>query len=962
MQALTTRTLLTSGRRGALALAGLLLATACAWAQVQPSSSAPADKGVLTLLSTGYGQAGIDSYVKGLYGVLREQGIPFTNIHIEYLDLVKNPGAEYRQQLSELLVSKYRQAGIQAIVTVQPAALDFLLKEGAPLAPRAPVLVAQGRLGPEADKGQRTFHFQTPTLDFAGTLQRALELFPKTQHVLFMNGNSVVEQQRQADAVRQFAPWQGKLTFDYLNPLSLEEIERRLADAVEHSIVIAPGINRDGQGHVYVPVETIVRVSKTAKAPVFPVYAVSIGQGAIGGMVSVLEDEGRAMAQSVVELLQRRPGDTTPYAVKTARPVALFDWRQIERWRGDWHQLPPDTVYLHRPPSLWGQYKEYVMAGAAVIVVLSGLVVALTVQGRRRLAAEQSLRASQQRYQLLADNMADVLWIMNLQTQQWEYFSPSVQRLLGYTPAEMLHQPLKLVMAREGYERVLAMHEARLQDYLAHPQDLRTYTEISDLRRRDGTQVWVETVTHYTRNELGQVALLGVTRDVSQRMTAEREVKQLAFYDTLTQLPNRKLLQDRMQQAMAGSARSQRTAALLFIDLDHFKTVNDTRGHEVGDLLLQEAARRLTAAVRGSDTVARLGGDEFIVILEDLDEQREKAAGEARAMAEKIRLTFERDFQVRGEEHHVTTSIGIALFKGTEHTSDELLKRADLAMYRAKAAGRDSLCFFDPEMQAVASARAALEADLRKSLQRGDFLLYYQPQRQADGSITGVEALLRWQHPQRGMVSPADFIPLSEENGLIVPLGHWVLQQACAQLVTWASDALTRDLTLAVNVSPRQFRHPEFVADVRAVLQASGADPHKLKLELTENLLLDDVEGTIAKMTQLKAQGVRFSLDDFGTGYSSLVYLKRLPLDQLKIDQSFVRDVMTNANDAAIARTVLALGESLGLRVIAEGVETEAQRDFLARHGCQAYQGYLISRPLPAADLLEFLRRARSVA
>jgi diguanylate cyclase (GGDEF)-like protein/PAS domain S-box-containing protein len=444
---------------------------------------------------------------------------------------------------------------------------------------------------------------------------------------------------------------------------------------------------------------------------------------------------------------------------------------------------------------------------------------------------------------------------------------------------------------------------------------------------------------------------VSVHADITQRKAAEEEIFQLAFYDQLTRLPNRRLLLDRLQQALASSTRSDCHGALLFIDLDNFKTLNDTLGHDTGDLLLKAVATRLTTCVREGDTVARLGGDEFVVMLEDLNASAEAAAAQAQIVGEKILTALNQIYRLADYEHHSTPSIGITLFADHHDTIDELLKRADLAMYQAKAVGRNTLRFFDPEMQAAVNARAAMEADLREAIGANQFLLHYQVQVDAVGRPTGAEALVRWQHPRNGIVSPDKFIPLAEDTGLILPLGQWVLEAACTQLVAWSKKLETAHFTVAVNVSPRQFHHPDFVSQVLSALTLTGADPRQLKLELTEGLLVDDVEGTIAKMTELKASGLGFSLDDFGTGYSSLSYLKRLPLDQLKIDQSFVRDVFTDANDAAIVRTIVALAQSLGLDVIAEGVETEAQRNFLASQGCLAYQGYLFGRPVPAAEL-----------
>jgi diguanylate cyclase (GGDEF)-like protein len=435
--------------------------------------------------------------------------------------------------------------------------------------------------------------------------------------------------------------------------------------------------------------------------------------------------------------------------------------------------------------------------------------------------------------------------------------------------------------------------------------------------------------------------------NMTQRKMAEDEIKHLAFYDPLTQLPNRRLLLDRLQQALATSVRNERQCALFFIDLDNFKTLNDTLGHDKGDLLLQQAANRLSGCIGASDTVARLGGDEFVVILELLSSHSVEAAEQAETVGENILDALNQNYCLHGYDYCSTASIGITLFGHRHEAIEELLRQADLAMYQAKAAGRNALRFFDSNMQTAVAARIALEKNLRHAVREQQFVLYYQAQVNGAECITGAEALLRWQHPQRGLVFPDEFIALAEETGLILPLGHCVLETACAQLAAWAGQANVAHLTLAVNVSAQQLCQADFVARVLAVLERTGADPSKLKLELTESVLMDNVEDIIAKMSALKNRGVHFALDDFGTGYSSLAYLKRLPLEKLKIDRSFVNDVLTDPNDAVIAKTIVTLAHSLGLAVIAEGVETEEHRHFLAQHGCHAYQGYLFSRPVP---------------
>jgi len=442
----------------------------------------------------------------------------------------------------------------------------------------------------------------------------------------------------------------------------------------------------------------------------------------------------------------------------------------------------------------------------------------------------------------------------------------------------------------------------------------------------------------------------------AERTVAERRINHLAFYDPLTELPNRRLLMDRLHQAMSGSARSRHLGAVLFIDLDNFKLLNDTCGHDVGDQLLIEVAHRLNDCVRDGDTISRLGGDEFVVMLENLSDFPPDAASQAKAIAEKILATLNQPYVIGQQVRHSTPSIGVTLFGGTEGSPDEPLKQADIAMYQAKSAGRNTLRFFDPDMQAALAARANMETDLRHGIEQGQFVLYYQAQVHGNSAIIGAEALLRWHHPTRGMVFPTEFIALTEETGLILPIGQWVLEEACTQLAAWSQDPRFQDLSLAVNVSARQFRQPDFVDRVRHALQRAGALATHLKIELTESLVLDDINDSIAKMLLLREIGVSLSMDDFGTGYSSLSYLTRLPLNQLKIDQSFVQNLPDKPSDSIVVQVIITLAQSLKLDVIAEGVETEAQRQFLDVHGCPTCQGYLFSKPVPLTEFEALLQ------
>ena len=649
------------------------------------------------------------------------------------------------------------------------------------------------------------------------------------------------------------------------------------------------------------------------------------------------------------------------FATAQGRNAELLD--AIDRHLRGWQQ-DPRSIYASVIRQWGGQVPEAVVPRsfwwglAAVATLLLGFVLLAWLLRRQVVARTRGLQSAHEevgRFRALFDQSPLAAWIAGLDGRL-VYVNARCAALLGLMPAELL--------GRRYLELYDPAGQAAAEDYWRSvregapgaPQELPQLTAT-------GAALPMLTSGLLLRDARGQPELLACTAvDISERKQAEERIHQLAFYDALTGLANRRLLMDHLQHALAASARHGSRGALIFVDLDHFKTINDTLGHGVGDQLLREVAARIRYCVRLGDTVARLGGDEFVVLIEDLDETTEIAASQAEGVGRKIMTALSQPYRLGGSLQHSTPSLGIALFAGGQADADELLRQADLAMYQAKAEGRNSLRFFDPRMQTVVNARAALQADLREALQTGQFSLHIQPQVNHTGRITGGEALLRWQHPVRGFVSPAEFIPVAEESGLMHEIGLWVLQQATRLLLAWDAQPALRELTLAINVSVQQFRHPDFVNRVRETLMRSGANASRLELEITESLLMDNVEEVIAKMQTLRAQGLRFALDDFGTGYSSLTYLKRLPLDQLKIDASFVRDLLADANDAAIVRTIIALADSLGLQVVAEGVETEAQRLALAALGCPAYQGYLCSRPLPVAGFEALLQQAQPAA
>ncbi len=617
-----------------------------------------------------------------------------------------------------------------------------------------------------------------------------------------------------------------------------------------------------------------------------------------------------------------------------------FYYRTLQRWNALEHEHPMSPFWR------WG------LIGLVVLLLLS-IVTALLLRRQVR-EKSRNLRSSEAKLSLILDAIDAFVYIKDLDGR-YQFVNRKVVDLFGKPEEEIIggrddiyFDAATAERIREDDKQVLASerHITREEDNGNRDGDgLRTYLTVKQPLYDDNGRVY---------------ALCGISTDITEHKQNEERIHQLAFYDPLTGLPNRRLLLDRADHALRTYARSRSDGALLFIDLDNFKVLNDTLGHAQGDILLSNVARRLGSHVRQNDTLARLGGDEFVLLVEDQGEDRAEAVMRVDHIGLKLLEAFIDPCDLGGRSYAISASIGVAMFSDAGDNVEELLKRADMAMYQSKAAGRNQLQFFNPSMQADIDYRAAIEADLRAALKHDEFMLYFQPQVDQNGMILGAEALLRWQHPEKGMVAPAEFIPVAESSGLILPIGRWIVREACLQLVRWSKMPGLERLYLAVNVSARQFHHPNFVSDLLSVIDETGVDPRLLELELTESMLIDDVESVIVKMNQLREHGVRFSLDDFGTGYSSLNYLKRLPLDQLKIDQSFVRDLQLDANDLAIVRTILALGTSLELSVVAEGVESMVQREELIRLGCNRMQGYLFGRPAPAVSLARVQTESRS--
>jgi diguanylate cyclase (GGDEF)-like protein/PAS domain S-box-containing protein len=661
--------------------------------------------------------------------------------------------------------------------------------------------------------------------------------------------------------------------------------------------------------------------------------------------VFICEQDGRIVYvnDNVIDILGY---DRDTLYTMTAFDLAPVNWREIYRQETD--KILVDNEHHIMEIRLVKKDGGKIPMELNAVLLPNGKVYGSCRDITERRVAQRALQETQENLQRLLNSVAEGIYGVDT-LGICTFVNEAFLRILGYDDAsEIVGKSIHgLIHHSHADGSPYPGYECRMYVAFRAMQEVHVDDEV--FWRRDGTAVAVEYWSHPIIKNGEVEGAVATFLDITERKLSDQKVHQLAFFDALTGLPNRRLLLDRLNQAFAVSMRNGRYGAVMFLDLDHFKTLNDSKGHEMGDLLLVEVANRLQQCVRDGDTVARLGGDEFVVVLEMLSAGVNEAVTQAELVAEKIRAALNLPFQLNQYEHNTTPSIGVVLFRGHQESIDNLLKYADTAMYQAKAAGRNAIRFYDPDMQAALEARIELERQLRRALEKQQFQLYYQIQVDSRRQPIGAEVLLRWLHPERGLVSPQEFIPMAEETGLILPIGLWVLQTACNQLKAWQNNVLTRELSLAVNVSARQLRQSDFVAQVQRVLAESGAKSSYLKLELTESTVLENVEDTIIKMREIKTLGVSFSMDDFGTGYSSLQYLKRLPLDQIKIDQSFVRDIASDPNDAAIVQTVIAMTEALGLNVIAEGVETEAQLEFLDLRGCHAFQGYLFSKPVPLA-------------
>jgi diguanylate cyclase (GGDEF)-like protein/PAS domain S-box-containing protein len=617
----------------------------------------------------------------------------------------------------------------------------------------------------------------------------------------------------------------------------------------------------------------------------------------------------------------------------------------LERW-GSQKDSPYHLIlqrWMEGPPQF--SVPRYVWWALSALGILFSVSVVAGLLLRREVEKKtRSLKASEDKLAIILNSVDAYIYIKDPELR-YQYVNRRVGELFRSEPADIVGKTDAAFFDAQTVRKLAINDRKVIQDGAR--------VEAEEINRSaDGSEnrTFLSVKLPLRNNDGSIYALCGISTDITAHKRAEEAIHQLAYFDPLTKLPNRRLLLENMHAAMGASDRNKDCGALLFIDVDNFKDLNDTLGHPVGDMLLQQMALRLGSCTRSQDTLARQGGDEFVVMLQSLGSNMDAAVQQARHVAEKIAAHLCETYHLDGKDFKSSVSIGVSMFSGRDKTQDDLLKQADLAMYRAKADGRNRVSFFDPQMQAQVNERTVLEAELREAVEKSQFVLHYQPQLRFDGLQIGVEALVRWNHPQRGLVPPGVFIPVAESSGLILPLGKWILTSVCQQAVKWSANPARRDWIYAINVSAKQFKQADFVQDVRDALKASGAQGQQIELELTESQLVDDLAGVIEKMAALKDMGIRISLDDFGTGYSSLSILKNLPLDQLKIDKTFVNDLSVAEQDRSLVRAILTVGESLGLQVIAEGVETALQKEILMGLGCRYFQGYFLGRPAPVSD------------
>ena len=901
-----------------------------------------AEQHVLVLNSYHQGMDWTDGQIAGVRAAIAEPDA--VQFHIEYMDTKRLTDAAHLENLYRLFAHKYRTTRLSAIVSTDNDAYDFLRRHRDTLFPGVPVIFSGVNWFQDAQISKLSdFTGVVESADHAATVELMLRLHPGTRRIVAIMDSTTTGKALRGELEALAATLKGRVAIELLDSFDPEQLADRVSSLANGTLVMLMPYASASGGRFISHHNIAHRITTSSPVPVYASWDFYLGYGIVGGNLTTARAQGVAAGEILNRVLDGEKAGDIP--VRRHLPGNnLFDYRQLERFSIAKSRLPEYSTLINEP--WYESSRAMIWAAGLIALVVIGLVWTLIVILARKRRADVELciaaKAFESQVAMLVSDENGIILRVN------QAFTEST----GYSADEAIGR--KTAILKSG-RHDNAFYEA----FWVALREKHFWQGVIWNRRKNGS-VYAEWLTiNGVVSPTGKVThYVGAFSDITQNKEAEAEVHRLAYYDQLTQFPNRRLLQDLLGQALAAAGRSGMYGAVLFLDLDNFNTLNDTRGHETGDMLLVKVAQRLSLSLREADTVARLGGDEFVVVLENLSEDRATAAALARDFGDRLCGEIARPYRLKDIDYVCTASIGICLFAGTE-TIEHLLKNADMAMYRAKDSGRNTLRFFDPEMQAALDKRSSLETALRQALERQELQPYYQAQIGPAGEVIGAEILLRWKTADGRFIPPGDFIPLAEQTGLILPIGAWVMQAACRQIKAWDGDGRASALQLSVNVSALQFRQDDFVDKVRGLLEDSAIDASRLKLELTESMILDDIATAIEKMQMLRELGVTFSMDDFGTGYSSLAYLARLPLDEIKIDQSFVAKLPGMANDQIIVDTIITMGRSLGLRIVAEGVETEAQHRFLEAHGCHAFQGYLFSRPVPLAELMSFLAQAR---
>ena len=896
------------------------------------------DTHVLVLNSYHPGMDWTDGQIAGVREALdRTDGVQF---YIEYMDAKRLTDQLHLDNLHRLLAHKYQAVPLDAIVSTDNDAFDFLRRYRDELFPGVPVVFSG--VNWFQDDQISTLHGFTGVVesaDHAATIGLMLRLHPETERIVAIMDSTTTGKALRTELEALATTLTGSVAIESWDAFAPEELAHKVAALPARTLVMLMPYASSPGGRFIAHSDIARLISENSAVPVYASWDFYLGHGIVGGNLTTAKAQGVAAGEILVRLLNGEQAGNIP--VRRRLPGNnLFDYPQLARFAIPKSRLPEYSTIINEP--WYESRKALIWASGLVGLVMLALAWALLVILARKRRADVELRIAAKAFD------SQVAMVVSDENGIILRVNQAFAQSTGYSADEAIGK--KTAILKSGrHDR--AFYEA----FWSALQEKHYWQGVIWNRRKNGN-VYAEWLTiNGVLSPAGKVThYVGSFSDITQNKEAEAEVHRLAYYDPLTQLPNRRLLQDRLGQALTAAGRSGMCGAVLFLDLDNFNTLNDTRGHATGDLLLTQVAQRLGRSLGEADTVARLGGDEFVIVLEDLSDDRATAAALARDFGNRVCREIAQPYRLKDSDYVCTVSIGICLFDSSE-TVEHLLKNADMAMYRAKDSGRNTLRFFDPEMQATLDRRSALEGDLRQALERDELQPYYQPQVGPSGQVIGAEILLRWKTRSGGFISPADFIPLAEETGLILPIGDWVMEGACRQIKAWESDARASLLQVSVNVSARQFQQEDFVDTVRSLLDDFAIDASRLKLELTESMILDDIATAIDKMQLLREFGVAFSLDDFGTGYSSLAYLTRLPLDEIKIDQSFVAKLPGTPSDQIIVETTIAMGRGLGLRVVAEGVETEAQHRFLKEHGCHVFQGYLFGRPVPQTEFMSFV-------